>query len=728
MTPTKPTILVVDDDSAASLIMDVALVKAGFTVELAESGRDALAKFQARPSDLVMLDVGMPELDGYEVCKRLRAQAGALLPIMMVTGRDDLKSVEAAYECGATDFVAKPVNWSLIGHRVRYLLRSQQAMIDLQAAEARNAAVLNAIPDLLFELDIDGRYLDCRVPRADLLAAPAHAVMGKTLREVLPPAAAAACMSALQAAYEQGSSAGAQYELELAAGHKWFEVSVARKAVAAGEKPAFIMLSRDITERKEAESRIADLAYVDSLTGLPNRRSFLDRVDREIRRAERGAERLAVLFMDLDGFKSVNDTLGHAAGDLVLQWAAERLGDGLRPSDMLSRPTGYDGSAAEDSALARLGGDEFTALILDIEDPADALAVAQRVGRSMRRPFALEGREWSLSTSIGIALYPDDGHDATTLLLHADSAMYQAKRAGRDNAQLYSAAMNEHVQRRAELDSSMRLATQRGEFHLVYQPQIDVASGGVRAVEALIRWNRPLHGPVNALDFIPQAEASGEIAHIDQWVLQQACRQASQWHRDGLRLIVAVNLSPRQIGAKGFVDTVVETLAQTGLEPRYLELEITESALLERKDTVRAALQALRAHGVGITLDDFGAGPASLASLTCMPINHIKVDRCFVSRLREGGENRAINAVLAMAHSMGIRVTAECVETDEQVRALQAMACDGLQGHVFSRPVAASDIEALVARRWALEPPSALAADTAASGNEQQAGAGARRR
>jgi len=706
VTDRRFTVLVVDDDPGARLVMRAALLKAGFEVRLAEGGLDALRQFRAAPSDLVMLDVDMPDLGGHEVCSVLRAEAGALLPIVMVTGMDDVASVEAAYQHGATDFIAKPVNWALIGHRVRYLFRSRQAMQDLLAAEARHAAVLNAIPDLLFEVDIDGRFLGYRAPCADLLAAPPEVFLGKTVEEIMPPMAAAVCMTALRAALEHGSSTGKQYELPLATGSTWFELSVSRKAVAEGEKPRFIVLSRDISERKEAEARIARLAYFDALTGLPNRQSFLERVDREIRRAAKRQRKLAVLFMDLDGFKNINDTMGHAAGDLLLQWSAERLCEGLRPADLLSRPMALATDDRDGIELARLGGDEFTALIVDIDDPKDAVAVARRIGQLMRRPFMLDAREVRLTTSVGIALYPDDGHDAATLLKHADTAMYHAKRSGRDNAQVYSASLTTEILQRMDLDASLRAALERDEFHLVYQPQLDVASGRIRSVEALIRWTHPVRGLVSPLEFIPAAEDLGLIERIGAWVMRTACAETARWNRAGLAVSVAVNLSPLQFGAPDLPQMVIDALAQTRLPPALLELEVTEGALMENSAATRSALNALRDHGVRIALDDFGTGYSSLAYLTRMPIGNIKVDRCFVAGLLDGGENEAIvRAVLGMAGSLGMRVTAEGVETLEQARALKAMACDCLQGFYFSRPVPAQDIPALLSRHWTLDDP-----------------------
>ena len=689
------SVLVVDDDAGARLLMQAALRKAGFDIRLAEGGEDALRQFRATPCDMVMLDVEMPDLNGHQVCALLRAEAGPLLPVVMVTGMDDVASVEAAYEHGATDFIAKPVNWATIGHRVRYLFRSAQALADLAAEQARMSAVLNAIPDLLFELDVDGRYLDYRAPRQGFAHTDPRAFVGHTVHELLPRKAAQICVDAMRLALLHGATSGQQFELPLPRGPRWFELSVSRKEVPAGEKARFIVLARDITERKEAEHRIARLAYFDSLTGLPNRQSFLDRVDREVRRAAPHKRRLAVLFMDLDGFKNINDTLGHASGDLVLQWTAQRLRDGLRPADLLSR------NDDDSYGLARLGGDEFTALILDIERPEDALAVAERIGLLMRQPFVLEGREVVVTASVGIALYPEDGLDSALLLKHADTAMYHAKNLGRDNAQLYNAALTEEIVQRLELDTSLRAALVRDEFHLVYQPQVDLATGRIHAVEALIRWTHPQRGLVSPLEFISMAEENGLIERIGLWVLRTACAQAAAWNAQGLRLGIAVNLSPAQFADSDLPEKVMLTLAQTGLDPSLLELEVTEGSLMVNSVATRAALQTLRDHGVHIALDDFGTGFSSLSYLTRMPIGNIKIDKCFVNGLLGGGESTAIiSAVLAMAHSLGMRVTAEGVETAEQAVALQAMGCDSLQGFHFSRPVMASAIPALVLRQW----------------------------
>ena len=698
MTDPRRSILVVDDDAGARLTMRAALTKAGYEVRTADGGEDALRQFRATPSDMVMLDVEMPDRGGHEVCAILRSEVGSLLPIVMVTGMDDIASVEAAYEHGATDFIAKPVNWALLGHRVRYLFRSHQALVALRAEQDSNAAVLSAIPDLLFELDLEGRCLDYRPPRSTGMPMPPQLPIGATVHDTLSPTAAQVILKALQAALEHGFSSGYQFELLLPEGVQWYELSVSRKAMQAPNKHSFIVLSRNITERKHAEIQIANLAYFDSLTSLPNRHSFLARVERELHRAARKQRRLAVLFMDLDGFKNVNDTMGHASGDLLLQQAAQRLRDALRPSDVLSRTPVPAEPGRPDVEIARLGGDEFTVLLLDIERPEDAMTVARRIRQSIGQPLLLQGREVRVSASVGIALYPEDGEDSASLLKHADTAMYHAKSLGRDNVQMYRTALTDQIRQRMDLVAFLHRALDNEEFHLVYQPQIDVGSGRIQAVEAMIRWTHPVRGPVPPAEFIPLAEEHGLIKRIGLWVLRTACAQAARWNAEGLGLKMAVNVSPLQFGDGHLPHSVIDALAQTGLAPQHLELEVTEGALLTDSAATRAELQALRDHGVHAALDDFGTGYSSLAYLTRMPISTIKIDRCFVAGLLDGGQSQAIiRAVLAMAHSLGMYVTAEGVETAEQAAALTAMGCDGLQGTYICEPAAARDIPALMA-------------------------------
>ncbi len=708
MTKQVTRILVVDDDAGARALMRAALRKSDFDVSLASGGLDALQQFRAGAFDMVMLDVEMPDLGGFEVCAAMRAEAGQLFPIMMVTGMDDVASVERAYQSGATDFIAKPINWALIGHRVKYLLRGHHVLLELGAADARNAAILQAIPDLLFEMDLQGRHLECHSPHSELLAVPVEQLIGKTLAEVMPPQAARTCMEALHVAHETGVSAGKQFQLQLPHGVFWFELSVSRKQSPDPKNPHFIVLSRDITERKATEQKILKLAFFDSLTRLPNRQSFLERVDREIKRAWHSGNKIGVLFMDLDGFKNINDTLGHAVGDQILQRAANRLRRGVRPADLVSRPAELESRGAEAGAeveFARLGGDEFTALIIDLKGPEDALVVARRILDLMRRPYLLDGRDLLLTASIGIAIYPEDGEDGATLLTHADTAMYHAKDSGRDNCQFYSTVLTELAVRRMDIESDLRSALERDEFSLQYQPLLDVRSGLVHAVEALVRWTRPGHGVVAPLEFIGVAERSGMILNIGHWVLRQACYDAAHWQSEGRPVRVAVNLSPLQFKDPQLLTLVQEALASSGLAADLLELEVTESALMADTKMTLATLNAFRACGIRIALDDFGTGYSSLSYLKRMPLTTLKVDRSFVAGLPADSENLAIvRAIVAMADSLGIAVTGEGVETLEESNALDELACTSQQGYYFSRPVDSAQIPALLRHHWPLRP------------------------
>jgi diguanylate cyclase (GGDEF)-like protein/PAS domain S-box-containing protein len=691
-------ILVVDDDASTLMLIGAALVKVGYGVVTAKDGGRGLALFREQKFEMVMLDVEMPGLSGFDVCARLRAEAGDELPIVMVTGMDDIESIELAYESGATDFIAKPSHWTLIGHRVRYLLRGRQALLDVRSANARSEAILRAIPDLLFEMTLDGCYLDCHTHRSEPLGTSRERLIGRNARDILPPDAARVWIEALGAADREGFSSGQQFELVLPCGRLWFELSISRRSGGDGMAARFIVLLRDITERKDAERRIARLAYFDALTGLANRQSFLDHVDLEIARCSGSARRLGVLFMDLDGFKAINDTMGHGAGDQVLRWAADRLRQALRPGDMVSCV-----ATTGDVELARLGGDEFTALIVDIVWPEDALAVAKRVLQMMRQPFNLNGRSVLLTASIGIAVFPEDGVDGVTLLKHADTAMYHAKEVGRDNCQYYSAVLTEKAVKRLELEGSLRQALQRSEFHLMFQPQLDVATGRIVAAEALIRWDHPTRGTVSPLEFIPVAEENGLIVPIGQWVLRSACVEAARWQRQGLDLRVAVNLSPLQFKDPELLASVRRALEQTGLPPQRLELEITEGALMTESSQTLATLNALRDLGVSVSLDDFGTGYSSMSYLKRLPLSTLKIDRSFVEGLPHQEESMAIvRAILSLAKSLGFSVTAEGVETPEQARSLKHMSCDMVQGFLFSKPVTAGDIVELMADPAAL--------------------------
>jgi diguanylate cyclase (GGDEF)-like protein/PAS domain S-box-containing protein len=436
-------------------------------------------------------------------------------------------------------------------------------------------------------------------------------------------------------------------------------------------------------ERKAAEERIEHLAFHDALTGLPNRRLLLDRLDLALAQARRDNKHMAVLFLDLDAFKVINDTLGHIAGDQVLRETAVRLQNHLRKGD----------------TLARVGGDEFTAVIRGIVHPVDTAKVAQSFQNALRDPILADGRELFVTACTGISVFPDDGQDVESLLKNADTALHRAKEQGQDTFRLYAASMNAEAVRRLRLEHSLRRALERDELAVHYQPIVDLLTGAIQGVEALIRWNHPEHGLVLPGEFIPLAERTGLLSTIGAWVLRAACRQARQWGEAGHReLSVAVNISARQLQYTDLVGEVQTALKESGLEAYRLELEITESSAMRNPEATIQTLRALKALGVRISIDDFGTGYSSLSQLQRLPIDTLKIDRSFVHDITTDPDDAAIaTAVIALAHTLKLKVVAEGVETKEQLSFLADKGCDRIQGYLLSRPLAPEACAALLA-------------------------------
>lgn len=439
--------------------------------------------------------------------------------------------------------------------------------------------------------------------------------------------------------------------------------------------------------KARAEAHIRRLAYFDSLTGLANRDLVREHMSKAIALAKRHAHRLAVLFIDLDNFKRINDTLGHTIGDEILKATAQRLRDAVRDADAVTYM---------DNQIARMGGDEFLFLLPEIAEAKDAAIVARRIVRALTEPVQTGSHELFVTPSIGIAVYPDDGEDIETLLRNADLAMYFAKRAGRSTFQYYDESMNATALKRLTIESQLRGAIDRGELSLHYQPQIDLKTGRVCGMEALLRWNNAELGDVPPLEFIPVAEDSGLIDAIGDWVLHAACAQASAWLDSGLPLErMAVNVSVIQLEQPNFIDRVAHALQHSGLDPSVLELELTEGALIANMDRVREMLDRIKALNVQIAIDDFGVGYSSMNYLKELAVDRLKIDRSFISGIHTEERHRAIAAaIISMAQSMSLRVTAEGVEDYKQVKVLESQHCDEIQGFYISRPIAAEEAEA----------------------------------
>lgn len=435
----------------------------------------------------------------------------------------------------------------------------------------------------------------------------------------------------------------------------------------------YVWILADITERKEAEDRMRHIAQTDALTGLPNRMALLMRLAQILPDARRHQWKVAMMFLDLDRFKTINDTLGHQVGDELLREVACRLSRLVRESDF----------------VARLGGDEFVIILPAISTPADAATVASKITATLSTPIEADGHELHTSPSIGISIFPDDGTDGNTILKNADTAMYHAKAAGRNNYQFFAAEMNQSAAERLNIERMLRHAIARNELSIDFQPQFDAASRQPTGVEALARWYHPTDGMISPARFIPVAEETGLIVDIGEWVLTAACREMAHWIHAGLKpLRVAVNVSALQLRRRDFCETVANALATSGLAPELLELEITESAVMENPQEAIKVLERLGRMGVTLAIDDFGTGYSSLAYLKLFPIDHLKIDRSFVADIEHDLNDRAIAfGTIALAHSLGLKVIAEGVETEDQLDLLRGNRCDEVQGYLLSKPM-----------------------------------------
>jgi predicted signal transduction protein with EAL and GGDEF domain/FixJ family two-component response regulator len=710
------TVLVADDDPVMRLLMLEMLDSVGLTGIEAADGAQAVALAHARTPDLILLDVEMPKMDGFAACRAIRdLPNGATVPIVMVTGGDDLEAVTNAYEAGATDFVSKPINWPILGHRVLYVLRASDAIVRLRIADAQNRAVLAAIPDTFFRMSRDGVYLDYEpgrespgrespgregLGRGARDAAGEETIVGRHVADVLPRDIAERLLEQVVTALSVRQVRSIEYELI-----RFGEPQHVEARLVATGPDEVLGLVRDISERKRAEEQIRRLAYCDSLTGIPNRQAFLETLERELQRSKIGNKKFAVLFMDLDAFKRINDTLGHDVGDQLLKQVSDRLRETIRPNDLLSRGEllpRADMGARADTNLARLGGDEFTILIPDLERVEHALNVAHRVKDAMRRPFFIEGNEIFVTASIGISLFPEDGDDCTSLLKFADTAMYHAKNCGKNNAKLYSSSLTMQIMSHVKLEVGLRRALQNNELYLLYQPQLDVRSSEIVGVEALVRWRHAERGIVSPNEFIPLAEETGLIVPIGEWVLRTACTQARHWQKLTRRPVrMAVNLSAKQFKDENLSQIVLSALHDTGLDPRLLELELTEGTLMDDAKATLATLEQLRGIGVYLSIDDFGTGYSSMNYLKRFDVRALKIDRSFISGLPQDSENAAITrAIIAMAHGLKMIVVAEGVETGEQLGLLEEYGCDLVQGFYLGRPAPAEAVTAMLQQMW----------------------------
>jgi diguanylate cyclase (GGDEF)-like protein/PAS domain S-box-containing protein len=696
----REVVLIAGSDASERLHARAAIEQAGLDVIEVGTGAEALISFVSESPAMVVLDVDMTGLDGLHTCEELRRRRGSEhTPILVITRNDDASSMTRAFDAGATDFMVKPVNWGLFAHRVRHLLRSARAFADLRASQDQLATAQRLARLGSWEWDVRTGEMHWSSEVQQILGARSESgvVPLETLLDLVHHEDRKAIREWFRRAAQGRYTADVEYRCTRADGE---ELTIHQQAEAiVGEDGEVLRMSgflQDVSDRKRSEDRIRELAYYDVLTGLPNRRFFKESLDRALRHARSTNKPLGLLFLDLDRFKMINDTLGHEAGDQLLKEAGERLHSCVRATDYVASARG----GKMHSAISRLGGDEFTLLLRDLDEPHDAGRVAGRILERFSQPFVIDGREVFTSTSIGIAIHPIDGNDVDTLLRNADTAMYHAKDRGRNNFQFYTDAMNVKASRRLDIENNLRRAVQRGELSVVYQPKHDLESGRVTSVEALVRWDNAALGKVRPAEFIQVAEESGLIVPIGEWILRTACAQQRQWVDAGFDpIVMSVNLSSYQIRAQRFAELLARVLQETGATPAHVELEITESAIMRYEDLSIRTLGELKQIGVRLALDDFGTGYSSLSYLKRFPIDSLKIDRAFVRDVATDPDDAAITrAIVAMAQSLGLYVVAEGVETLEQERFLREIGCDGMQGFRIGPPVSPDEAIAFLHR------------------------------
>lgn len=698
----KPLALIIDDDLSMRLAMQAALRKAGFDSILAENGRQGVDLFEKKNPDIVLLDVVMPEIDGFQTCTAIRSlPGGSLVQILMVTGLDDVESTELAFKVGADGFVSKPINWVMLGHRGRYMLRAGQAFQELNRSRFRLEKTQKMAKLGNWEVDLlSGQFL-CSDQASYLLGLDSQKgiVSYDGFFKNIEPEEREEIREKIDTAIREEKTVRVVYKVFHPDGSVRHILNQAEILYNDNDVPILLLGAvQDVTRQKVAEEEIRKLAFYDGLTGLSNRLLFMNRMEQEIISAKRNKSNFALLYLDLDQFKRINDTFGHYIGDHLLKKIGTALLKCIRCTDTASR---IGCSENPEKMIARLGGDEFTIILNDIHEAEHVAMVARRIIQEVPRAHIIEGHEITVTTSIGISMYPSDGKDADILLKHADTAMYQAKNIGRNNYQFYRESLNTQTVERFSLERDISKGLDRNEFVLYYQPKIDVKTRQIVGAEALIRWFHPERGMVPPWKFISIAEESGQIVGINRWVVQSASMQWQQWIDDGYEPgVVAVNLSGYQFAQQNVLETLSDALSRAGLKNKYFEIEITENILMQNIDETAVILKQLKEWGIAVTLDDFGTGYSSLSYLTSFQVDTIKIDRSFVMSCNDQPNNLIIiKAIIAMGHSLGIKIVAEGVETPEQLDIITQYGVDEAQGYYFSKPVPAEEFVKMLKKR-----------------------------
>jgi diguanylate cyclase (GGDEF)-like protein/PAS domain S-box-containing protein len=704
MSKKKQYILIVDDDPFILKSLRDLLAVRGYNTDTAIGGQEAICQLGQKEYDLVLLDLHMPYVNGHDVIKFIRKNK--LNPsVIIVSGETSFESARNACSQGAYDFLRKPYATDELIMTINNALKEKSLETQnnlmqkqLRESERLHRYLVNTSPDIIYILDPKGYFTFINERIENLLGFDKEELIGKHYAVLVHTED----LERAKYVFNErrvGSRASTNIELRLKCKNddapRYFEsravpIELSSMGIYENKDPdkkdAYLGtygVARDITERKIAEETINFQAYHDLLTRLPNRSLLRDRLGLAISQAKRDNEILAVMFLDLDRFKNINDTLGHMIGDELLQQVSVRLKECLREGD----------------TLARFGGDEFTLLLPKISnDRSDASKIAEKITIMLKEPFIVDGHELYVSASIGISLYPQDGTNMDHLIKNADVAMYHVKNLGKNGYKFFSSNMNAPHISKLSLDTGIHNALKNNEFSLVYQPLINISSGEIVGVEALLRWVHPKHGNISPSEFIPFAEETGLIVDIGNWVLKTAINELKQWKDSGMPDIrMSINISARHLAEKNIVKNISDTLRYYGISGSSLELEITENAIMDDMDSIISKLKKISSLGVTIAIDDFGTGYSSLTYLHKLPIHTLKIDRTFLQDTRfENNAHTIVNTIVAMAKGLKLNVIAEGVETQQQLEYLSEMECDEAQGFLFGKPLGADIIAQLL--------------------------------
>jgi len=679
----KRILLLLDDNPTHAEFFQEAVLSADdgpFEGESVSTISRGLERLHKKGIWAIFASLSLPDSEGLDTFAKLQ-QAAPGVPMLVICGADQRGIAVEAMRRGAKDYLLEEhIDTYSFARAIRNMAERRSAEEVLFTEKERASVTLNSIGDAVLSTDISGNVTYLNVVAEQMTGWSCQEAQGKPLKEVfqiIDGATREPSTDPMELAIETRKTVGLSANCVLIRRDRT-EISIEDSAAPihdrSGSITGAVIVFHDVGMSRAITEEMARLAQHDGLTDLPNRMLLTDRLNQAIARARRNGTRVAVMYLDLDGFKHINDSLGHAAGDKMLQSVAARLVSCVRSSDTVSR----------------LGGDEFVVLLSEISHAADASITARKILTALIPPHLVDDTNLHITLSIGLSAYPDDGNDAETLIKNADTAMYQAKETGRNNYRFYTKEMNVRSMERQAVEAELCLALERKELVLHYQPKVSLETGEITGIEALVRWVHPERGLVPPAQFIPIAEDSGLILPIGKWVLREACRQVKEWIDAGLHVVpVSINVSSLEFRSGDFVEGLRVILKEVGLDPSYLELELTETALMQHVESTTSVLGALKSIGVRFAVDDFGTGYSSLSYLKKFPIDTLKIDRSFVQDIRPDTDDATlVSAVITMAKSLKKCVIAEGVESEDQIKFLQSCGCDQAQGFYFSRALA----------------------------------------